>query len=733
MNQINNVLNKENYRVAIENSPVPMILSAEDGEILLISKSCLEIVGYDFEEVNTIDKWTTAVHPGRKAYNDEFIKRNFEEGVKIQGEEEAVYTKSGEKRIWKFHNQLMGRLEDGRIGMITVILDVTEKNLYRDNLENTLNELEKSQFLLRASLESHRNLSIYSLDLEYRYLYFNSLHKELMLKDFGTKCEIGKSITECVTTLEDQIQIKQAVDHIANKISESYITNFSHSNCIYESSYSPIYNKQNEVIAISIVTKDITERVHELQEIKESEEKFRLIYSSMSQGLAVHEVITDDNGNPINYKYVEVNDSYLKLFGYEKEDVIGKTIKEIAPQIEDYWIQNFGKVALTGTPSYFENYSISIDKCLSTYAYSPKKGQFAVLISDITERIEREKEIKFLSYNDQLTGVHNRRYYDKMFVELDKPENLPLSMIIGDVNGLKLVNDSFGHMVGDQLLITVANILTETCRGTDIVTRIGGDEFVIFLPNTDERDAETVVRRLQLQAQKTKVNNINLSISFGYGTKSDIYYSMIDLFKKIEDDMYSRKLHEGQSMRSKTVDLIMQTLYEKNEREMNHSRRVGLYCEKLATVLKMDTDQIQSLKTAGLMHDIGKIGVPEKILNKTGELTDDELHEIHKHSETGYRILNSIQEFTDISNQVLEHHEFYDGTGYPKGLKGEEISLQGRILSICDAYDAMTGPRPYKSPISREEALEELRRCKGTQFDPYLVDVFIDKVIKKAY
>jgi diguanylate cyclase (GGDEF)-like protein/PAS domain S-box-containing protein/putative nucleotidyltransferase with HDIG domain len=499
-------------------------------------------------------------------------------------------------------------------------------------------------------------------------------------------------------------------------------------NLYYETKYSPIVVNGN-VKGVTIFTTNITKKMLEIERVRESEEKFRLIYSTMSQGLAIHEVIIDDNNNPIDYRYLEVNDSYMKLFGYKRENIVGKRVKEVAPEIEDYWIQLFGKVAISGEPTYHENYSKTIEKYLSVYAYSPKPMQFAVLISDITERVMREKEIEFLSFNDQLTGLFNRRHYEQQLVELDKESYYPLSIIIGDVNGLKLVNDSFGHQMGDQLLIKVANIIKKSCRNTDVITRIGGDEFVVLLPNTSNEQTKQVVNRIRETAKKETIQSIEVSISFGYGTKSESSQLMTNLFKIAEDEMYSNKLSDSRSMRGKTVDLIMTTLFEKNEREMFHSKRVSGYCEALASALQFEPEQINLLKNAGLMHDIGKIGIPDDILNKKEFLTIKEREEVQKHSEVGYRILSSIPEFSELSKYILEHHENYDGSGYPKGLKAEEISLQARMISVVDAYDAMTGPRPYKKHISKNEAIKELQRCSGTQFDPKIVDVFVNKVL----
>ena len=720
----------DQFKSALMGSPVPSILHAEDGEFLLVSQSVMESTGYKLEEIDTLDKWVSKVHPNRVSYNSNFIKNNFTQGVKIQGEEEIVIISNGEAKIWAFHNSSIGLLEDGRKLMMTNCIDMTEtRNREALNLK-LLDELGYTKILLHASLESPKDVVILSFDTNYKYIFFNTKHKETMKQVYNANVEVGKSILDCITVEADKKIEKAFYDAALSGISSQNIEKYGETNSQYfETHYNPIYSGDKEILGASVVSTDVTSRMREHQKVKESEEKYRLIYSSMSQGLAVHEVIVDELGKANDYRCVEINDSYLKLFGYKKEDIIGKRIREIAPNIEQYWIDNFVEIAITGEPQYFENFSQSADKFLSTYAYSPKQGQFAVLISDITQRKKREAEIEFLSYSDQLTGVHNRRYYDEQLSKLDVRDNLPLSLIMGDVNGLKLVNDSFGHLVGDQLLIKVAKILKKACRTADVVCRIGGDEFVIILPKTNQEDAKLVLSRIHELTKKEKVKSIDVSISFGSGTKTNVDESRVTLFRNIEDEMYRKKLNEGASMRSKTIDLIVATLYEKNEREMHHSKRVGRLCELIGIELNLDREAVNQVKNAGLMHDIGKIGIDEKILNKPKELTNSEWKIIKKHSEIGYRILSSLNEFSEIANYVLEHHEKWDGSGYPKGLKEENISLQARIISVADAFDAMTRYRTYKNDLTKEEAIIELKKYAGIQFDPDIVSVFTEKVL----
>jgi diguanylate cyclase (GGDEF)-like protein/putative nucleotidyltransferase with HDIG domain len=361
-----------------------------------------------------------------------------------------------------------------------------------------------------------------------------------------------------------------------------------------------------------------------------------------------------------------------------------------------------------------------------------KPSKVVGTIQDITEQKKKEEEVSYLSYHDQLTGLYNRRFYEEELGRLDTERNLPLTVIMGDVNGLKLVNDSFGHAVGDKLLVKVADIIKKSCRGDDIIARLGGDEFVIILPNTEGAEAEKMIQRMNKLASEEKIGGLDVSISFGYETKLKEDQNIQDILRNTEDHMYRHKLYEGAGMRSKTIELIMSTLYEKNNREMLHSKRVSQICEVIASNMNFDKDYVNQISIAGLMHDIGKIGIEEGILNKQSKLSDEEKREMQRHSEIGFRILNSVKEFSEIAEYVLEHQEKWDGTGYPRGLQGENISIQARIIAVADAFDAMTTYRTYGNILSEDQAVEEIKKCSGEQFDPEIVKVFVEKVLGKA-
>lgn len=470
-----------------------------------------------------------------------------------------------------------------------------------------------------------------------------------------------------------------------------------------------------------------------LESLKISEERNRRLITQMEQGLAVHEVLSNENGEPEDCNFLYVNNSFERLTGLKSQDILGKNLAEVMPDSKEFLLVKYTQLLKTRESIRYEKYFRQFEKYFEVVAYSPQPQQVAVIISDITDRKRTEKEIHFLSNHDYLTGVFNRRFYEEAVVRLDTKENLPLSLVISDVNGLKLINESFGHGLGDELLKKVADVIIKECRDQDVVARLSGDEFIILLPKTDELQAAEMVKRMKKAVLKESVGAINFSISFGYETKINMDQNIQEVLKNAEDNMYRHKLYESASIKNKTIDLIMNTLYEKSSREMLHSKRVSEICEKIAQKMNFDQDDISQVKAAGLIHDIGKMGIDEKILNKPGGLDQDEWKKIQRHPEIGYRILSSSIEFSELARYVLEHQERWDGKGYPKRLKGEEISIQARIIGVADAFDAMTCDRAYRKGLSVEEAVSEIRKCAGTQFDPEVANVFAEKVLQDSF
>jgi diguanylate cyclase (GGDEF)-like protein len=360
-----------------------------------------------------------------------------------------------------------------------------------------------------------------------------------------------------------------------------------------------------------------------------------------------------------------------------------------------------------------------------------------IIIVDITEQKKRENEIVYLSYHDTLTDLYNRTYLEEEIKRLDTKRQLPFSIIMGDVNGLKLTNDVFGHDAGDQLLRKVGKSLSYVCRKEDIVGRWGGDEFVILLPQTTSEEAHIIMDRIishfNHMSSNDMVKGIIPSISLGYGVKQFAQDDITDVMKAAETNMYKRKMLSKTSMHSKIIHSMQTALHEKSDETEAHCNRLFNYCEKMAHVYGLSNEALDDLEIFCKLHDLGKIGVNDDVLQKPGPLTKGEWAIMKRHPEIGYRIAHATPELQNVSKYILSHHEKFDGSGYPKGLKGHDIPLLSRILSVADAYDAMTTKRPYNHVKSKTDALNEILSNAGTQFDPEVVRIFIDLMESGAY
>ena len=349
---------------------------------------------------------------------------------------------------------------------------------------------------------------------------------------------------------------------------------------------------------------------------------------------------------------------------------------------------------------------------------------------DITSKVLAERELKKLSYIDKLTGVYNRAYFDKKIEKLNNNKYLPISLIMGDVDGLKIVNDTLGHLQGDELLIQISNVLKKVCKKDNLIIRWGGDEFVILLTNTEYEKAKEICNKIKEACKKEKYTSIPLSISLGCATKKNNYQSIEDILKEAEIEVYKQKLPSKQKSKNKFIESIQHALEQKSIDTKEHTNRVVKYAKRLAKKMNLDSEFTNDLILISTLHDIGKIGIPNNILSKPGKLDDIEFEVIKTHTEKGYRIAKSNYEIYHVAKSILSHHERWDGKGYPLGLKGEEIPYLARIVSILDSYDAMTSDRPYKEKMSNKKACEEIKRCSGTQFDPSLVEIFLEEFEK---
>lgn len=344
---------------------------------------------------------------------------------------------------------------------------------------------------------------------------------------------------------------------------------------------------------------------------------------------------------------------------------------------------------------------------------------------DITERKMAEEQMRYISLHDTLTGLYNRTFIEAEMERLDTARQLPLGIIMADLNGLKLINDTYGHAIGDRALQVAAEIIRNTCREDDIYARWGGDEFVIILPQTSAADANQVCNRIIKSCQDIFIEDVPVSISLGIACKEKADEVLGKVLQMAENNMYKQKLTESRSTKSAVLKALLKTLEEKSYETEAHTRGMQEIAQLIGKQMNLPEAELSRLDLLITLHDIGKINIAEEVLIKDGPLTEEEWETIKKHPEIGFRIARATEEFAHVAEDILAHHEKWEGTGYPQGLKGSAIPLLARITAIADSYEVMTNGRPYKTAMSAEEIVAEFNKCSGTHFDPALVKIFL--------
>ncbi len=484
-----------------------------------------------------------------------------------------------------------------------------------------------------------------------------------------------------------------------------------------------------------------------LQEKQDSSAKFQY-FSELSQDIIYR----------LNFKTKKldyVNKAAETVIGYSTEELLNMSLEELNLLMHEENKINLAEIEEKVTllkPLEIQDNTVSYSK---EYRIIKKNEEYVWLQSsrvflldskrkpvymysadrDITKQKEYEKHLKYLNTRDVLTGLFNRNYFEEEMNRLKNPRFRPVSIIVSDVDCLKFINDTLGHDKGDRLLKNAAKAFRSTLRSSDMAARIGGDEFAVVLPETDIETAFEAVERINkyVKTYNSDYPDLPLSMSFGVACTYNAEKSLAKTFQDADDAMYRDKLGKRESIQLTLVNTMLTSLHKRNHIPQGHSERLERLICYIAENLNLKEDERHALKTLAAFHDIGEVGVPEDILKKSDILTVEEREIIKKHPETGFRIASASPKMAPLAQYILHHHEWWNGKGYPSGLAGEEIPFLCRLLSIIDAYDSMTSQRPYRRPMSHEEALKELNKGKGSQFDPTLTQKFIEAMKKKQF
>lgn len=359
---------------------------------------------------------------------------------------------------------------------------------------------------------------------------------------------------------------------------------------------------------------------------------------------------------------------------------------------------------------------------------------------------------------DALTGLFNHRYFHQyLHVLMDAPQTEPQFLYIADIDFFKVYNDTLGHPKGDRVLKTIAEIANEVFAD-GIVSRYGGEEFAFVL---SAKDAEHAVKMGNLLRERVLGHDFEgeevmpdhrLTISVGVAERKAADDTVADWIARADNALYKAKSFRKNRVEYYTsiydrfdnleqindderiisIKTLLSIIDTRDRYTYNHTDRVVHYCETFAKHAKLSEEDSRKLLYSAYLHDIGKINVPQETLITEKSLTDQQWAEIRKHPSDGAAIVRKIKDFDEIAEIVEQHHEKYDGTGYPNGRSGKDLHFLARILTLADSFDAMTSKRPYQKVKNFEEAIEEIRRCEGTQFDPELAEIFV-RAIEETY
>ena len=678
------------------------------------SDKAMEILGYEKDDSNIrIEDTDERVHPEDMQEVMKRLKSHFNREIGVYVTEHRVKCKDGSYKWILERGKVLKWTEDSQpLLMVGTYIDINERKKAEEEIKHQKKILES---LFKLSPDA----------IVYLDNYGNILNiNEKFTRIFGYTIEDckGKNLDELITD-EELLSEANTISTMAlanERVEVESFRKHKDGRLMPVSIRGGVTIVDNKPIGFYGIYTDIGKKLEAERALKESEEIYRSIVT------AIPDII-------IRYAkdgtMLDVNAGDENGLVRVKHEMIGINTKDVLPQhIAELILTTIKRTIETQRLSSIE-YKLNVprgDRYFEMRLVASGDDEAIAIIRDITDKKNADEKIRYLSFHDKLTGLYNRAFFEEELKRLDNFRQLPISILIGDVNGLKLTNDVFGHLIGDNLLIQIADIMKESCRADDIIARWGGDEFAVILPKTDDFQANQVLNRIHSACRKQRIEHLKISISIGSATKTVLQQNIRDIIKEAEEKMYRHKLLESKSTRSNIIASLQKSLFERSHETEEHAQRMQKIGGKLGKIVGLNENELDELSLLCLLHDIGKIAISDNILTKNSKLTADEWEEMMRHPEIGYRIAESSQELFHIADYILFHHERWDGKGYPQGLKGDEIPRLSRILAIIDAYDVMTNSRSYKEAISHEEALKEIQICAGSQFDPDLAKKFIE-------
>ncbi|MFO7815696.1 MAG: PAS domain S-box protein [Halanaerobiales bacterium] len=767
---------QEMYETIFNSTPIGIVIENENGDIIGVNDSECKMTGYTKEELegsNVIDKFVLPE-------DQESAKNNIKNVLEGQDIELDIKTPKKNGEIVYMHlKETNITFPDGTKGIISMHLDITDRKRKEEKIKK---ERRKMENIIEAT-----EAGTFEWNVQTGETIFNEKWAELIgykLEELSpTSIETWKKFThpddleKCEEILEkhfqgviDQYKVEIRMEHREGH----WIWVLTQGKVIS-------WTDDGEPLKMFGTHLDITERKKRIKAL-ESQHNFQKTLADISSKLiGINNTNLDYEINNCLKKmgrFFEVDRSYIFQFFDDKEYVsnthewsavgvksekenlqnlsvdllpwlmeklyrkevvnvfnVEQLCEEAKSEKELFQEENIKSIVIV--PIFIKDELwgfFGFDSVKEKKNFNQEKINKLNIITDVITSAFLQclniNRIEKLTYKDSLTGLYNRRFFEEEMERLDTKRQLPISIIMGDINGLKIINDSYGHKKGDQILVKIAGILKNSIREEDILARWAGDEYIILLPHTKKRKAQEIVSRIKRKNKNIRKEDIPISIGMGVATKSNIEENIKVILEKADDNMYKNKLSESKSASNKIVRNLLHTLGAKSSETVEHAMRMSNLAHNLGERLNLSNSELNRLSLIATLHDIGKTTISEEILTKPDKLTEKEWKIMKEHPEKGYKIASASDDFEIVAEEILAHHEHWNGYGYPNGLKGKEIPYLARIISIIDAYDVMTHERPYSEAISEVEALTEIERCTGEQFDPVLAKEFIEMLKK---
>ena len=715
-------------RVSIRNAEYAIIWTdPKTGLIVNCNKNAETLLERNKSDI--IGSHQRTLHPPEKAdYFTNMLNTHAEKDEAFELEAEVITSSGTMKPV---HICVGMTVVDGKPAMQGIFEDISERN-------KAAEALEVSELRYRRLFETAKD-GIIILDAESGMIDDINPFLESML-GYPRESLVGRKLWQ-IGPMKDVKACKKAFLELQ---SVEYIR--------YEDL--PLETKDGRLIEVEFVSnvymidhkkviqcniRDITGRKRAERAAKEAREFAESIVSTIREPLLVLSA---------DLKVISANRSFYKVFKVTPEETEGQPIYRIGSQQWDIPELRGLLAEIPDKSAAFDDFEVECDfpamgrrtvllNARKVYGEAHKTEAILLAIEDITERKKMQKALQeskerfeYKSFHDGLTGLYNRDYFSEQMAHLGKDlaRVAPVSIICIDIDGLKIINDTLGHKVGDDLLISAAKLISACFREVDVIARIGGDEFCAILPGVDQRAA--LARKARISRHVGAYNRgapaVPINMSVGVSTSRDVEGETIyDIYQRADENMYQYKLIQANSQKSKVIDMLLAALSERDFVAQGHADRLSTMADLMARRLNLPDDTRKNLVLLAKVHDIGKVGIPDKILFKPRKLSEDERRKMKEHAQIGHVLASRSKELFHVADLVLHHHECWDGKGYTAGLEGEQIPLECRIFSIMDAYDAMTNTRPYRKGMGKKQAIKELRKCSGSQFEPRLVDEFI--------